>query len=503
MSEYFVPGHFLQELQRGATHDDTSAFDAFGDVDFDAAFGDEQFLENLGELPLSQEQTPESQANDQVQLPTGADDLFRDQELLSRSHDDILASNTSRSDQAEVDEPSEDCQHQSDPNKAVNNREEVSSDPKNTPITNSPNHDQSSGGERAEEPSEIVEGQGEVSRLHDTILENHPTNNIQYQPSLPDEDHQYDIEWNDFDELVAQDPVSNSQPGDSVTENHESLEFQFDIFASKEWQDYANNAPNGDLADFLGTDAQEEPRMDHQPSVGRHERSQFQTYQQLQPSHFTPQPYMNNKTSIQPTHPQAHEQEEVSDRVILETYDEDDTLITVDHPIQKGWGRTGKRYEEEVWFNPETGKWQPSASHHDMRATLIERAQAEYPNDRYLYPDETGGLPHGETAFFKPHQNRGPNREDCADELFVWREYTPKKDKHGKPLRKGKPRYTRQNYPGFMFEGGRILLDPHNNPVVDHKFIPLTLSIYTAGSKLQEMALRPECRQIDCKYILE
>ncbi len=177
-------------------------------------------------------------------------------------------------------------------------------------------------------------------------------------------------------------------------------------------------------------------------------------------------------------------------------------MIAVDHPIQKGWGRTGKRNGEEVWFNPETGKWQPSASHHDMRATLIARAQAEYPNDRYLHPDETGGLPHGETAFFKPHQDRGPNREDCADELFVWREYTPKKDKHGKPLRKGKPKYTRQDHPGFMFEGGRILLDPHNNPVVDHKFIPLTLSIYTDGSKLQEMALRPECRQIDCKYIL-
>lgn len=50
-----------------------------------------------------------------------------------------------------------------------------------------------------------------------------------------------------------------------------------------------------------------------------------------------------------------------------------------------------------------------------------------------------------------------------------------------------------------MYEGDRILLDPHNHPVVNHKFIPLTLSAYTDGGKLQEMALRPGCRQLDRK----
>ena len=117
-----------------------------------------------------------------------------------------------------------------------------------------------------------------------------------------------------------------------------------------------------------------------------------------------------------------------------------------------------------------------------------------------VHPDETGGLPHGETAFFKPHQSRGPDRQDCADELFAWREYTPKKDENGKPIRKGKPKYNRR-HPGYMYESGMILLDPHDNPVVNHEFIPLTLSIYTDGGKLQEMALRPECQQVDCKSI--
>ena len=128
------------------------------------------------------------------------------------------------------------------------------------------------------------------------------------------------------------------------------------------------------------------------------------------------------------------------------------------------------------------------------------------PNDKFyrtlliriVHPDETDGLPHAETAFFKPHQNRGPDRNDCADELFVWRDYIPKENENGKPVKRKKP-INIKNHPGFMYEGDRILLDPRNNPVVNHKFIPLTLSAHTDGSKLQEMALHPDCRQVDCK----
>ncbi len=273
MSEYFVPGHFSQELQSGATHDDNSAFDAFNDVDFDAAFGDDMFLENLGELSLDQEQMPESQSNHQVQLPTGGDDLFGDQELLSRSQDAILASNTSQNGQAKGRKPREDCQPESDPNKAVNDKVGVSRHLKPSPTTDSPSHDQSLEVQRPGEHqsqdgfSEFVNEQGEVSSLDNTILENLPTSEFQNQPSLPNVDSQYDVEFNDFDELVAQDPVSNSQPGDDLTNNDETLEFQFEVFASKEWQDYANDAANRDLADILGTDTLEVPRMDHELGV--------------------------------------------------------------------------------------------------------------------------------------------------------------------------------------------------------------------------------------------
>lgn len=115
-----------------------------------------------------------------------------------------------------------------------------------------------------------------------------------------------------------------------------------------------------------------------------------------------------------------------------------------------------------------------------------------------VHPDPTDGLPHGETAFFKPHQYRGPDRKDCADILFDWRDYQPKKDADGKRIKSKKPKYIRK-HPGFMFEGDRILLDPHNNPVVNHKFIPLTLSAHTDGGKLQEMYLHPDCHHVDCK----
>lgn len=152
-----------------------------------------------------------------------------------------------------------------------------------------------------------------------------------------------------------------------------------------------------------------------------------------------------------------------------------------------------------------------------MRETLIARAQAEYPHDQYskssplircikssltviVHPDPTDGLPHGETAFFKPHQYRTPNRNDCADELFEWRDYTPKRDANGKALKREKPKY-KLKHPGFMYEGDKVLLDPRNNPVVNHKYIPLTLSAQTDGAKLQEMALHPGCKHGDRKYL--
>ncbi len=116
-----------------------------------------------------------------------------------------------------------------------------------------------------------------------------------------------------------------------------------------------------------------------------------------------------------------------------------------------------------------------------------------------VHPDPVDGLAHSETAFFKPHQFRGPDRNDCADSLFEWRDLEANTDEQGKSQRKtttGAPKYI-NGHPGYMYEDNKILLDPHNNPVVNHKFIPLTLSARTDGSKLQEMALHPHCQHVD------
>lgn len=112
-----------------------------------------------------------------------------------------------------------------------------------------------------------------------------------------------------------------------------------------------------------------------------------------------------------------------------------------------------------------------------------------------MHPDPTDGLPHSETAFFLPHQNLGPNRDDCPDECFVWPKDKPEGDPDdkeagdkGQAKKKRKPN-PRPN-PGFWFEDDKILLDPHNNPVKKHLDMPLTLSAETEGYKLQVMRLR-------------
>ena len=119
-----------------------------------------------------------------------------------------------------------------------------------------------------------------------------------------------------------------------------------------------------------------------------------------------------------------------------------------------------------------------------------------------MHPDKTDGLPHGETAFFLPHQNLGPDRDDCPDECFAYPDEEPEDKEDGykapqKKMRKPNPR-PRGPHPGFWFEHGKILLDPHNNPVKKHLDMPLTLSAETEGYKLQLMRLlNPDILQKD------
>lgn len=50
------------------------------------------------------------------------------------------------------------------------------------------------------------------------------------------------------------------------------------------------------------------------------------------------------------------EEDNLPDQVVFATYIENDPLI-VQNPRQRGWGRTGTRDGQEVWFNPRTLRW--------------------------------------------------------------------------------------------------------------------------------------------------
>ena len=114
-----------------------------------------------------------------------------------------------------------------------------------------------------------------------------------------------------------------------------------------------------------------------------------------------------------------------------------------------------------------------------------------------VHPDPHDGLPHAETAYFLPHENLGPNRDDCPDECFVWKapvpDPEPEDDEAGdrgqaKKKHKRNPRPHKPD-PGFWFEDNKILLDPHNNPIKAHLNIPLTLSAHTEGCKMDLMRI--------------
>lgn len=118
-------------------------------------------------------------------------------------------------------------------------------------------------------------------------------------------------------------------------------------------------------------------------------------------------------------------------------------------------------------------------------------------------PHSGGGTSYGVTSFFKPHQNWGSekNRADLPDCVFKW----PSDKETARDSSSDGPdddaedeaRRCRQDYPGPMKWGDKILLDHRNQPVADHD-IPATLSGSTPGYKLQAMRLlNPNITQYD------
>lgn len=102
------------------------------------------------------------------------------------------------------------------------------------------------------------------------------------------------------------------------------------------------------------------------------------------------------------------------------------------------------------------------------------------------HPDPTGGLLYNETSFKIEQQSWGTHRNHRPIWGYQW-----------KP---GSPR-TSPPKPGYMKWDGKVVLDPCDNPVRDHKNIPLTLSSQLPGCKMQWMKMEnDDIKQIDCMY---
>lgn len=101
-----------------------------------------------------------------------------------------------------------------------------------------------------------------------------------------------------------------------------------------------------------------------------------------------------------------------------------------------------------------------------------------------VYPDEPGGEPYGETAFYFPHRHLGEVRNARPDILFAIDETETNNPQ---------PSYD----PGWMMydpakkeisdSGTLIVLNPADNPIVNWMEIPLCISPHMDGSKMEYM----------------
>ena len=101
-----------------------------------------------------------------------------------------------------------------------------------------------------------------------------------------------------------------------------------------------------------------------------------------------------------------------------------------------------------------------------------------------VYPDESGGEPYGDTAFFFPHRHLGEAHHARPDILFAIDETETNNPQ---------PSYD----PGWMMydpvkreisdDGTLIVLNPADNPIVNWKEIPLCISPHMNGFKIEYM----------------
>ena len=397
MFEYQAPSDFLDESQNGEDFGEFLNFDTF-DANHSPEFPEDKALESQDESTDQQGLGFSGTLGDQGELqdnllssavrpPIDFENSFEGQEQLQGLPDGIPANETSNAGAQESRLPDLDYPPPPQPNAAVDeylfDEQRAHSRSPTTIISqleifiNSQQQDglPSKGHQNLLEPNDL-QGQEILSSLNNIdpasgiSSSDHQQHDLTYGDDLPQLDH------NDFG---AHDPFSTAQPREGLTNNEQFLDFNFDAYASKEWQDTIGSRS---LEEILGIGVQDEPQRaaeeresrevgaaEHVPvSHGRLGTSSNHTQPPVNSRQLSPfqtlaagPSTVGNSAVLDDNDTDASDEasEGTNDQVTHDTYQENDPMI-VPGIDRKGWGRIGKRNGQEVWLNPQTSKWRKS-----------------------------------------------------------------------------------------------------------------------------------------------
>ena len=223
---------------------------------------------------------------------------------------------------------------------------------------------------------------------------------------VPDQSENVTHDGTRINDLVAHNISDDFQQGEGQADDQQGFNLDLDVLNWQEWKDFVHQPGNEFL--LSGSEERNDVQVPHQSEIVTHDGTQAWTGQDIYPS--DPEPFFDgslgkygnpnqhpmtslpmpavsapslndmagpsgasNRAANTPTNnghtadddalfvdsDKESEEENVPNRVNHETYDENDPQIN-ENPTQKGWGRTGERNGQEVWFNEETRKWRKS-----------------------------------------------------------------------------------------------------------------------------------------------
>lgn len=406
MSEYFSPSQFINELQSGQFHDDDLPeldLDAISGEYFGAEVPEDQVLEWTDEFTNSQapgsSETPELEgpqqddlSNEQVQFPDGLDNLFEDDGPLPSPEDCIPENETLRGSNYETSLLDGERQPQSETNQQVEGRDDVSNHAQATTVDDTLKNGEHGKSEplgeheNKHDPNESVDRPEQVSNLPQSILDNGSSIEGQQIVNLPSGNQPFQPQPSDFvqgqegithlhsinpadalsgDTQPQLDPlalgVANlqgiDQPADGLDDRGILPEFEWENLASPEWNDFGQRAADMELEEILGTDFL--PATSNQTGNAVQDPGPSDVQGTVISPAVNP-PTAVDQEAVDGDNPddfdEGSEESDTPDQPEFETYEKDDPWIHPD-PLQRGWGQTGRRNGQEVWFNEGTSLW--------------------------------------------------------------------------------------------------------------------------------------------------